>query len=97
MQLLVSVGIDDSHTIVVWDWASGTMLSSAKGHNDLVCACLTHVAANHTVCQVFDVQFSTTDPNAFSSCGVKHIKFWSLSGNMLIAKRGVFGQAGVVC
>jgi WD40 repeat protein len=93
-QLLVSVGMDESRMLVVWDWAKGQMLSTAKGHNDLVrrtwewCVC-------HHIVQVFDAQFSPYDQTILASCGVKHIKFWTLSGNMLVAKRGVFGQAGL--
>ena len=44
--------------------------------------------------QVFDVQFHPYQENVLVSCGVKHIKFWSLSGNTLNAKKGVFGKVG---
>ena len=30
------------------------------------------------------------------SCGVKHIKFWTLCGNTLKAKKGVFGKVGEI-
>ena len=48
----------------------------------------------HPSPQIFDVQWSAADPASFATCGVKHIKFWTLSGNMLVARRGVFGAAG---
>ena len=46
------------------------------------------------VAQVFDVQFHQFKANTVVSCGVKHIKFWSLSGNTLRDKKGVFGKVG---
>ena len=47
--------------------------------------------------QVFDVQFHPNMTNTVVSCGVKHIKFWSLSGNTLSAKKGVFGKVSPSC
>lgn len=46
--------------------------------------------------QVFDAQFSPHQTNAVVSCGIKHIKFWTLSGNTLTAKKGVFGKVGEI-
>lgn len=46
--------------------------------------------------QIFDVQYQPFKDNSIVSCGVKHIKFWSLSGNTLTAKKGVFGKAGEI-
>ena len=43
---------------------------------------------------MFDVQFNPYQDNILVSCGVKHIKFWTLSGNTLSAKKGVFGKVG---
>ena len=31
------------------------------------------------------------------SCGVKHIKFWTLSGNTLSAKKGLFKITKTLC
>ncbi len=72
---LASVGGDDYHTIIVWNWESGEMLCSARGHN----------------AEVMDLQFSpsqahgkdvapTVDQACYTlvSCGKKHIKFWYL-------------------
>ena len=38
--------------------------------------------------QVFDIKFNPYQDNVIASCGVKHIKFWSLCGNALSAKKG---------
>ena len=46
--------------------------------------------------QVFDVQYNPFKDNSIVSCGVKHIKFWSLCGNTLTAKKGVFGKVGEI-
>ncbi len=80
MQLLASVGLDDHHTLNVWDWQRGKVLASARGHGD----------------RIFDVQFnpgSNHTPNLVT-CGVKHIKFWTMCGNTLSGKKGIFGKKG---
>nr|XP_036847784.1 echinoderm microtubule-associated protein-like 5 isoform X5 [Manis javanica] len=77
-QRLVSVGLDSKNVVCVWDWKRGKMLSMAPGHTD----------------RIFDISWDLFQPNKLVSCGVKHIKFWSLCGNALTPKRGVFGKTG---
>ena len=82
MQLLASVGLDDYHTLNVWDWRKGKMVASTRGHSD----------------RIFDVHFNPHSTNTLVTCGVKHIKFWTLCGNSLSGKKGIFGKKGVcVC
>lgn len=78
--LLVSVGLEDYHLIAVWDWKKGKVLASVRGHTD----------------RIFDIQFNPYQDNSLVSCGVKHIKFWTLRGNSLNPKKGVFGKAGEI-
>ena len=33
---LASVGLDDEHMIVVWDWAKGTRLADVRGHKEKI-------------------------------------------------------------
>ncbi|XP_077993248.1 echinoderm microtubule-associated protein-like 6 [Glandiceps talaboti] len=75
---LVSVGLDNHHIINVWDWKKGKVLATVRGHSD----------------RVFDIQYNPYKENVIVSCGVKHIKFWTLCGNALTAKKGVFGKVG---
>ncbi|KAB0375028.1 hypothetical protein FD755_013520, partial [Muntiacus reevesi] len=77
-QRLVSVGLDSKNAVCIWDWKRGKMLSMAPGHTD----------------RIFDISWDLYQPNKLVSCGVKHIKFWSLCGNALTPKRGVFGKTG---
>uniref|UniRef100_A0AAY4A246 Echinoderm microtubule-associated protein-like 5 n=1 Tax=Denticeps clupeoides TaxID=299321 RepID=A0AAY4A246_9TELE len=77
-QCLVSVGLDAKNTICVWDWRKGKVLAAAPGHTD----------------RIFDISWDLYQPSKLVSCGVKHIKFWSLCGNALTPKRGVFGKTG---
>ncbi|XP_035283834.1 echinoderm microtubule-associated protein-like 5 isoform X4 [Anguilla anguilla] len=77
-QCLVSVGLDAKNTICVWDWRRGKVLAAAPGHTD----------------RIFDISWDLYQPSKLVSCGVKHIKFWSLCGNALTPKRGVFGKTG---
>ncbi|XP_037397929.1 echinoderm microtubule-associated protein-like 5 isoform X4 [Pygocentrus nattereri] len=77
-QCLVSVGLDSKNTICVWDWRRGKVLAAAPGHTD----------------RIFDISWDLYQQSKLVSCGVKHIKFWSLCGNALTPKRGVFGRTG---
>ena len=46
--------------------------------------------------QVFDIGFNPYKENSLVTVGVKHIKFWTLCGNSLTAKKGVFGKLGEI-
>ncbi|XP_072318016.1 echinoderm microtubule-associated protein-like 6, partial [Eucyclogobius newberryi] len=74
-QRLVSVGLDQKNTVCVWDWRRGRVLASASGHSD----------------RIFDVSFDPLHPDRLVTCGVKHIKFWTMCGTLLAFRRGVFG------
>ncbi|XP_045150033.1 echinoderm microtubule-associated protein-like 6 [Echinops telfairi] len=75
---LASVGLDAKNTVCIWDWRKGKLLASATGHSD----------------RIFDISWDPYQPNRVVSCGVKHIKFWTLCGNALTVKRGIFGRTG---
>ncbi|KAG8014924.1 Echinoderm microtubule-associated protein-like 6 [Nibea albiflora] len=77
-QRLASVGLDAKNTLCVWDWRRGRVLATATGHSD----------------RIFDVAWDPFQPSRLVSCGVKHIKFWTLCGNALTPKRGIFGKTG---
>ncbi|XP_030627440.1 echinoderm microtubule-associated protein-like 6 isoform X1 [Chanos chanos] len=77
-QRLVSVGLDAKNTVCVWDWKKGKVLATATGHSD----------------RIFDITWDPFQQNRLVSCGVKHIKFWSMCGNALTPKRGIFGKTG---
>ena len=38
-QLLASVGLDDYHTLNVWEWRKGKLVASTRGHSDRVRSC----------------------------------------------------------
>lgn len=38
--------------------------------------------------QIFDIQFNPYNDSSIVSCGVKHIKFWTMRGNALSPKKG---------
>uniref|UniRef100_A0A8C2DN31 EMAP like 6 n=1 Tax=Cyprinus carpio TaxID=7962 RepID=A0A8C2DN31_CYPCA len=75
---LASVGLDAKNTVCVWDWKKGRVLATATGHSD----------------RIFDISWDPFLPHRLVSCGVKHIKFWTLCGNALTPKRGIFGKTG---
>lgn len=78
---LASVGLDDSHMIVVWDWKKGQKLAATKGHKD----------------KIFVIKWNPFDDNHLVSVGVKHIKFWSQTGGGFTSKRGLFGKTAKMC
>ncbi|KAK7902027.1 hypothetical protein WMY93_018796 [Mugilogobius chulae] len=77
-QRLASVGLDAKNTVCIWEWRRGKVLATATGHSD----------------RIFDICWDPFQQNRLVSCGVKHIKFWSLCGNALTPKRGIFGKTG---
>ncbi|BFZ11617.1 hypothetical protein BsWGS_14656 [Bradybaena similaris] len=77
---LVSVGIDTAATINVWDWKKGKIISTVSGQAE----------------KVFDIQFNPLKENTVVSAGVKHMVFWSLCGNALTPKKGIFGKTGEI-
>ncbi|KAM4599415.1 echinoderm microtubule-associated protein-like 6 isoform 3-T3 [Fundulus diaphanus] len=77
-QRLSSVGLDAKNTVCIWEWKKGKILATASGHSD----------------RIFDICWDPFQQNRLVSCGVKHIKFWSLCGNALSPKRGIFGKTG---
>uniref|UniRef100_A0A6Q2ZEV6 EMAP like 6 n=1 Tax=Esox lucius TaxID=8010 RepID=A0A6Q2ZEV6_ESOLU len=77
-QRLASVGLDAKNTVCVWDWRKGRVLATATGHSD----------------RIFDIVWDPFQLHRLVSCGVKHIKFWTLCGNALTPKRGIFGKTG---
>ncbi|MBN3309055.1 EMAL6 protein, partial [Amia calva] len=75
---LVSIGIDDNHSIVVWDWKKGEKLATARGHKD----------------KLFVVKCNPIHMDKLVTVGMKHIKFWQHAGGGLTFKRGTFSNLG---
>jgi microtubule-associated protein-like 6 len=77
---LTSVGKDNDHTVAVWDWLRARKVASEKGHNDSIFAC----------------EYNPHSPDTMVTCGVKHIKFWSLNKETgrLQTRKGIFGSKG---
>jgi len=65
---LASVGIDDSHTVVLWDWKKGEKLSVARGSKD----------------KIFVVKMNPYVPDKLITAGIKHVKFWRRAGDVCI-------------
>ncbi|WAR18910.1 EMAL6-like protein [Mya arenaria] len=78
---LVSVGLDDNHSIVIWDWRKGEKLATTRGHKD----------------KIFVVKWNPFDPNKLISVGIKHIKFWTQAGGGFTSSRGTFGKIAKNC
>nr|XP_021335612.1 echinoderm microtubule-associated protein-like 6 [Danio rerio] len=75
---LVSVGIDEEHCIVIWDWKKGEKLAKSRGHKD----------------KIFVVKGNPFRMDKLVTVGMKHIKFWLHTGGGLTFRRGIFGNLG---
>uniref|UniRef100_A0A8C4SLW8 EMAP like 5 n=1 Tax=Erpetoichthys calabaricus TaxID=27687 RepID=A0A8C4SLW8_ERPCA len=73
---LASVGLDDNHTIVLWDWKKGEKLSAIRGSKD----------------KIFVIKINPYIPDKLVTAGIKHIKFWHKTGGGLIGRKGNMGK-----
>ncbi|GAB1295883.1 Echinoderm microtubule-associated protein-like 6 [Apodemus speciosus] len=75
---LVSVGLDDFHSVVFWDWKKGEKMATTRGHKD----------------KIFVVKCNPHHVDKLVTVGIKHIRFWQQAGGGFTSKRGSFGSAG---
>ena len=61
---LADVGLDDDHSICIWDWKKEEKLASTRGHKDTI----------------FVIEWNPFNTNYLVSVGEKHIKFWTQKG-----------------
>ncbi|XP_053330504.1 echinoderm microtubule-associated protein-like 1 isoform X3 [Spea bombifrons] len=71
---LCSVDDSNDHVLSVWDWQKEEKLADVKCSNEAV----------------FGADFHPTDTNIIVTCGKSHLYFWTLEGNSLIKKQGLF-------
>ena len=80
-KLLCSVGEDDYHTVAIWDWDDGQLLTSARGHNAPVYTCRFNPYQYLGIPDENEAQPGEAygmDDTCYTlvSCGDRHIKFW---------------------
>ncbi|KAK3093757.1 hypothetical protein FSP39_019782 [Pinctada imbricata] len=78
---LASVGLDDNHCIVVWDWRKGEQLATTRGHKD----------------KIFVIKWNPFEQSKLVTVGAKHIKFWTQTGGGFTSVRGTFGKISKTC
>ncbi|XP_051899976.1 echinoderm microtubule-associated protein-like 2 isoform X1 [Pristis pectinata] len=68
--------VDDSneHVLSVWDWQKEAKLAEVKCSNESVLA----------------ASFHPTEANLIITCGKSHIFFWTMEGNTLSKKQGIY-------
>ncbi|NXU48193.1 EMAL1 protein, partial [Turnix velox] len=71
---LCSVDDSNDHVLSVWDWQKEEKLADVKCSNEAI----------------FAADFHPTDTNIIVTCGKSHLCFWTLEGNSLIKKQGLF-------
>jgi len=67
---LASVGLDDDHSIAVWDWRKGYKVAETRGHKD----------------KIFMLQWNPAVPDHMITVGIKHIKFWKQAGKFILGE-----------
>uniref|UniRef100_H3AL06 EMAP like 5 n=1 Tax=Latimeria chalumnae TaxID=7897 RepID=H3AL06_LATCH len=72
---LASVGLDDSHTIILWDWKKGEKLSASRGSKE----------------KIFVVKINPFMHESIVTAGIKHMKFWHRAGGGMIGRKGCVG------
>ena len=60
----MDIGLDDDHSICIWDWQKQKKLASTRGHKDMI----------------FVIEWNPFNNNYLVSVGEKHIKFWTHNG-----------------
>ncbi|XP_042878001.1 echinoderm microtubule-associated protein-like 5 [Penaeus japonicus] len=73
---LASLGLDDYHTLVVWNWRKGYKLANARGHSD----------------KIFGLKFSPSNSHRLMTFGVKHVKVWNHVGGGLTHRQVSLGR-----
>lgn len=73
---LVSCGMDTDSTIAIWSWKKGLMLTKSTGHLE----------------RIFDLKFKPDSDTSFMSCGKDQLNFWTVTGNTMKKKKGLFGN-----
>ena len=84
-ELLASIGIEDLHRISVWNWAQGTLISSVDG---------SHQRIFQVLCIKTPKKKETTQVDNLSlvTCGISHLKYWTVVGSELISERLSLGS-----
>ena len=71
--LLASIGLDDDHSIAIYNWKSAQLQACASGHKD----------------RIFMIRWNPFKSDELITVGIKHIKFWNRIGGSMKNKRGV--------
>jgi microtubule-associated protein-like 6 len=74
---LVSIGQDDSHTLAIYEWATGCLKASTKGDRG----------------RPLDLQWKRQSDDTFCCVGVKSINFWTMQGRNLSSAKGLVSTA----
>jgi microtubule-associated protein-like 6 len=75
---LASIGLDEHHTIVVYDWMNQAV----------------RCQRTTTAAKTFDLQFPPTTTDGMVQVGVNFIRFWKINGHNMTWKSGTLGSNG---
>ena len=78
---LISLGLDDYHSVAVYDWRKNELLYNARTHKSTVLS----LNANP------NVDWSNGSDVLFCTAGVQHLLFWKKKGRGIVSKKATFG------
>ena len=70
-KLLVTVGLDEQHSMAIWQWQDGTKLASVENNNLRILHC----------------EFRPDSDTQLVSVGQRHVTFWSLAGMEIVSRK----------
>jgi len=73
---LAAVGDDNDHTVAVWEWEDGHKVAAVPSGAEAI----------------LDLRFSSNKEATFATVGKRGVSFWTISGNSLNCKKGIFGS-----
>lgn len=93
---MAGVGLDDDHSLAVYQWSQKRLVASGPSSKDKVfgLAFLSIPAATAAAAGADSLSSSKAAPAAcmdLVTCGVGHVKFWNPNGRNLNCQKGVFG------
>lgn len=98
-KLLLSLGVESPYTIAVWRWQEGfkivfysTKIQKRLSFFFFYCIGTNVACTVASEDRVFRALFRTNSDTHFVSVGVKHLKFWSVAGNTLLAKKAIINN-----
>ena len=78
---LISLGLDDYHSVAVYDWKMNSLLYNARTHKSTVLALNSNPKA----------EWGSQTDTLFCTAGISHLLFWKKKGRGIVSTKATFG------